>query len=101
MAENAGPVRYPVVVEVDHAPRQSRWKAALRVPLSLPVLLFSVLLQGGVTIAVWAAIVVSGRIPRWLFDFEVAANRWVTRAVGYFLILTDDYPPFEGEHSIR
>lgn len=101
VAENAGPDQYPVVVEVDHAPRQSRWKAALRLPLSLPVLLFSVLLQGGVTIAVWAAIVVSGRIPRWLFDFEVAANRWVTRAVGYFLILTDDYPPFEGKHSIR
>jgi Domain of unknown function (DUF4389) len=98
---NARRVQYPVVVEVDYAPRQSRWKAALRLPLSLPVLLFSVLLQGGVTIAVWAAIVVSGRIPRWLFDFEVAANRWTTRAVGYFLILTDDYPPFEGQHSIR
>ena len=98
---NARRVQYPVVVEVDHAPRQSRWKAALRLPLSLPVLLFSVLLQGGLTFAVWAAIVVSGRIPRWLFDFVVASDRWVVRAVGYSLILTDDYPPFEGEHSIR
>lgn len=101
MAEDGQRVRYPVAVEVDHAPRQSRWKAVLRLPLSLPVLLFSVLLQGGLTFAVWAAIVVSGRIPRWLFDFVVASEQWVVRAVGYSLILTDDYPPFEGEHSIR
>jgi hypothetical protein len=101
MTEDGQRVRYPVAVEVDHAPRQSRWKAALRLPLSLPVFLFSVLLQGGLTFAVWAAIVVSGRIPRWLFDFVVASDRWVVRAVGYSLILTDDYPPFEGEHSIR
>ena len=57
MAEDGQRVRYPVAVEVDHAPRQSRWKAVLRLPLSLPVLLFSVLLQGGLTFAVWAAIV--------------------------------------------
>jgi hypothetical protein len=101
MAEQRAPIWYPVLLEVDHTPRQSRWKAALRLPLSLPVLVFSLLLQGGIVFAVWAAIVVSGRIPVWLFDFEVAVNRWVARALGYFLILTDDYPPFEGEHSIR
>jgi hypothetical protein len=101
MAEHSRPARYPVVLEVDHARRQSRWKAALRVPLSLPLLIFCVLLQGGLMFAVWAATAVRGRTPVWLFDFEVAASRWVARAAGYVLILTDDYPPFEGEHAVN
>jgi hypothetical protein len=90
-----------VVLEIDHAPGQSRWKAALRLPLSLPVLIFSAFLQGGTAFAVWVAIVLKGQIPMWLFDYQVAVNRWAARAVGYFLLLTDDYPPFEGEHSVR
>lgn len=101
MAEPAASSRYPVVLEIDHAPRQSRWKAALRLPLSLPVLIFSAFLQGGTAFAVWAAIVLKGQIPMWLFDYQVAVNRWAARAAGYFLLLTDDYPPFEGEHSVR
>ena len=41
-----------------------------------------------------------GCIPRWLFDFQVALNRWSNRAWGYFLLLTDRYPPFEGDWVI-
>ena len=37
-----------------------------------------------------------GRIPHWLFDFQVGYNRFSTRASAYFLLLTDKYPAFEG-----
>ena len=101
MTEMTAQPPYPVQLEVDYQHRQSRWKALLRLPLSIPVLIFAYLLQSGVTLAIWAAILVRGRIPRWLFDFQVALNRWQLRAVSYFLLLTDEYPPFEGDFPIR
>jgi len=101
MAQIAESARYAVRLDVDYPQRQSRWKAFLRLPLSVPVLVFSWLLQSGVALAMWAAILVSGRIPRWLFEFQVAVNRWQVRAGAYFLILTDDYPPFEGDYGTR
>ena len=76
-------------------------KALLRLPLGLPVVIFGYLLQGSVAVAIWAAVLVGGRIPRWLFDFQVAANRWLLRAASYLLLLTDEYPPFEGDYPIR
>jgi hypothetical protein len=53
-----------------------------------------------VALASWLAILVRGRMPRWLFDFQVAFYRWANRAFGYFLLLTDRYPPFEGDWVI-
>ena len=55
--------------------------------------------MGGFALAIAAAILVRGRIPAWLFDFQVAVNRSQLRAISYLLLLTDDYPPFEGEHA--
>lgn len=92
---------YPVTLEVDYPERQSRWKGLLRVFLVIPLFIFLNLLGGGMALAIWAAILVRGRIPRWLFDFQVAYNRWQVRFGSYFLLLTDQYPPFEGDYPIR
>ncbi len=51
--------------------------------------------------AIWIAIVLRGRIPRWMFDFQVALTRWQVRAFSYPALLTDAYPPFEGDYPIR
>ena len=91
---------YPVTLAVDYPEQQSRWKTLLRLFLAIPLAIFAYLLSSGVVLAVWAAILVRGRIPRWLFDFQVGCNRWVVRAESYFLLLTDQYPPFEGEYPI-
>jgi hypothetical protein len=92
---------YPVTLEIDYPEQQSRWKTLLRLFLAIPLAIFSYLLSSGIVLAVWAAILVKGRIPRWLFDFQVAYNRWQVRFGAYFLLLTDRYPPFEGEYPIR
>jgi hypothetical protein len=34
------------------------------------------------------------RYPRWFFGFTVGYLRWISRALGYWLSLTDRYPPF-------
>jgi len=38
--------------------------------------------------------VVFQRYPRWFFGFTVGYLRWIARALGYWLSLTDRYPPF-------
>jgi hypothetical protein len=113
---------YPVTLAVDYPERQSRWKTGLRLFLAIPVLLFLFILNGaswaqywsggrtatyslgvagGVVLAIWVTIVLRARIPRWLFDFQVAFMRWEIRAWSYFALLTDTYPPFEGDYPIR
>ena len=109
---------YPVVFDAAYPERLSRPSTAFRLLLSIPVGIFWFVLlggqlgqqqaaRGGVTIALgtagavavasWLAVLVRGRIPRWLFDFQVALYRWANRALSYLLLLTDRYPPFEGD----
>jgi len=95
---------YPVTLEVDYPERQSRWKALLRLFLAIPVLVFAVFLLSaayGIAIATWIAIIVRGRIPGWLFDFQVKLIDWQARAIAYTLLLTDTYPAFEGVYPVR
>ena len=101
MATAEARLAYAVSLGASRPVTQSRWKALLRLPLSVPILLFSMLLQAGAVPAMLGAIVARGQIPRWLFDFQVAANRWQLHAAAYALMLTDDYPPLDGRHSIH
>ena len=71
---------YPIHFGVDDPDLQSRWKALLRLPLSIPALIFSSLLLGGAALAIWAAILVGGKIPTWALRVSdggesVAASR--------------------------
>jgi hypothetical protein len=94
---------YPVTFEAVYPERVSRWKTLLRIFLAIPVLIFwAVVSSAGnaVTVASWLAIIVRGRIPRWLFNFQVALYRWQYRALGYVLLLTEVYPPFEGDYPV-
>jgi hypothetical protein len=95
---------YPVTLEVDYPERQSRWKTLLRLFLAIPVLVFALFLLAaayGIAIATWIAIIVRGRIPGWLFDFQVKLIDWQARALAYTLLLTDTYPAFEGVYPVR
>jgi len=56
---------------------------------------------GSIILAIWIAIVFRGYIPRWLFNFLVALMRFQVRVYSYFALLTDTYPPFEGDYPIR
>jgi hypothetical protein len=112
---------YPVTFDAVYPERLSRLSTAFRLLLFIPVAIFAAVLGGGplswgenardgaaialgtagaVAVASWLAILVRGRIPRWLFDFQVALGRWFSRAYGYLLLLTDRYPPFEGDWVI-
>jgi hypothetical protein len=95
---------YPVLFDADYPERQSRWKALFRLPLAIPALFFATLAFYVALLALfpmWLAILIRGRIPRWLFDFQVGVNRFSARVQAYFSLLTDVYPAFDGEYPVR
>ena len=48
-----------------------------------------------VVVISWFAIIITGKLPRGLFDFMMGYNRWAARTTAYaFLLTTDRYPPF-------
>jgi hypothetical protein len=100
MTTHALDATYPLAVDVGVPESRARWSVLARLPLGLPVIIFSVLLNIGAVLAVWAAVLVSGRIPSWLFAFQVSVGRWHTRATAYLLLLTDDYPVFVGDYPV-
>jgi hypothetical protein len=99
---------YPVTFEAAYPERLSRLSTAFRLLLFIPIAIFWAVVgaavfsgtAGAVAVASWLAILVRGRIPRWLFDFQVALYRWSNRALGYLLLLVDRYPPFEGDWAV-
>jgi hypothetical protein len=86
-------VRYPDV------PRDlNRWLPLVKWFLAIPhylVLAFLELAAVAVVIAVWFAILFTGRYPRGMFGFVEGVIRWHNRVIGYAVTLvTDRYPPF-------
>jgi hypothetical protein len=125
-ADGGAPARvYPVRLSMVYPERLSRLSTVFRIILAIPVLIFVALIGGGsnftgfgdqagdnarnisiggagaLLLAIWATIIVRQRIPTWLFNFQVAVHRFTYRAYAYLGLLTDKYPPFEGEGDLR
>ena len=48
-------------------------------------------------IGAWFSIVFTGKYPEGLYDFVAGYVRFLGRFYGYFYLMTDEYPPFNGE----
>ena len=44
-------------------------------------------------------IVITGKLPRGLFDLMVLANSYTARSDAYLYLLTETYPPFQDEQT--
>ncbi|MBI1843931.1 MAG: DUF4389 domain-containing protein, partial [Actinobacteria bacterium] len=90
---------HPLSIEGDLDVNLSRWRWMIKWFLAIPhFILLGFLWVAFVVLTVVAffAIIVTGRYPRAIFDFNVGVLRWSWR-VGYYAVNplgTDDYPPF-------
>ncbi len=76
----------------------NQWYPLVKWLLAVPhyfVLFFLSFASFFAIIFAWFAILVTGRYPKSLFDFNVGVGRWWLRVGAYaFLLVTDRYPPF-------
>jgi hypothetical protein len=97
-AVDAG-LSYPLRIEGRLNATPSRWLWLVKWFLLIPhyiVLSFLFLAAFVLTVLAFFAILVTGRYPRSIFDFNVAVLRWGWRVsyYGYSALATDRYPPF-------
>ena len=88
---------YPVLYQMEYPERFSRLLIFVKWLLVIPhliVLYVLGLVAGVVWIIAWFAILITGNIPRGMFDFLVGVLRWSNRVTAYAWLLTDVYPPF-------
>ena len=76
----------------------NRWLPLVKWFLAIPhyiVLFFLYIGAFFVVVISWFAILFTGRMPRWAFDYLLGVGRWHLRVAAYaYLLITDRYPPF-------
>jgi Domain of unknown function (DUF4389) len=90
---------YPVRMEfAGPLAHYSRLKTFFRIILAIPIVILryvmNLLLEVG-AFGAWVVIVVTGKLPRGLFDVMVLANSYTARSDAYLFLLTETYPPFQ------
>jgi hypothetical protein len=82
--------------------KYSRLKTFFRGLLAIPIMILryvmGLLLEVG-ALAAWFVIVITGKIPRGLFDLMVLANSYTARSDAYLFLLTETYPPFQDDQT--
>jgi hypothetical protein len=93
---------YPVRMRFEPLERYSRLKTLFRIILAIPIAILryvmTIMLEIG-AIAAWIVIVITGKLPRGLFDLMVLANSYIARSDAYLYLLTETYPPFQDEQT--
>lgn len=93
------PTSYPLRLTAELDPRLSRGLWIVKWVLALPHLFVLILLWIAffvMTVVAFFAILLTGRYPRGIFDFNVGVLRWSWRVTyyAYGALGTDRYPPF-------
>jgi len=93
------PVRVGVAPPLDE---YNRWKTLFRIILLIPVYVLALvqsIILGVCTLIAWFVILFTAKLPEGLFNPMRSASAYLTRAGSYFLLMTEDWPPFSYEEG--
>ena len=88
---------YPISYEADFNPEPDRWLTFFRLLLAIPwfiVAAFWGILFFFTHLIAWIALIVLGRYPVWLYEFNSGVLRYGLRVSSWFFLQTDAWPPF-------
>lgn len=88
---------YPISFEADFNPTPNRWTSFFRLILAIPW--FIVAIFWGIVfffthIIAWLALIILGRYPDWLYEFNSGVVRFAVRISAWIYLQTDEWPPF-------
>jgi Domain of unknown function (DUF4389) len=88
---------YPIAYEADFNPAPNRWTTFFRIILAIPWLIVAyvyLILAFFTYIFAWVSVIVIGRYPQWLYDFNSGVVRYLVRFYAWAYLQTDEWPPF-------
>jgi hypothetical protein len=94
---------YPIRLAIPAPqPQYSRVKTLLRIILGIPVIIMAYifsLLAGIISILVWVVVVITGKLPKGLFDVMKMSMAYLSLAGVYLGLITETYPPISPDES--
>ena len=91
---------YPARLTVSDDNRIANWRALVHIFMVIPqyiVMYVLGIVSQIVGLISWFAILFTGRLPDGLHNFQAMYLRYSNRVVGFAVLLTEEYPPFEFE----
>lgn len=88
---------YPISYEADFNPTPNRWTTFFRIILAIPWLIVAyvyLILVVFTHLFAWIAVVILGRYPQWLYNFNSGVVRYLVRFYAWAYLQTDVWPPF-------
>jgi hypothetical protein len=88
---------YPITYEADFNATPNRATTFFRILLAIPwiIVMFVYLIAFIFThFFAWVAVVIMGRYPQWLYDFNSGVIRFMVRTGAWVYLQTDVWPPF-------
>jgi hypothetical protein len=88
---------YPISYEADFNPTPNRWTTFFRLILVIPwaiVMLVYLIAFVFTHFFAWIAIIILGRYPEWLYNFNSGVIRYSVRVYAWAYLQTDAWPPF-------
>ena len=88
---------YPVNYEADFKAEPDRVTTFFRIILFIPWLIVAyvyLILAAFTHLFAWVAVVILGRYPEWLYNFNGGVVRYLVRSQAWVYLQTDAWPPF-------
>lgn len=99
---------YPIRYEADYRREPNRLSTFFRIIVVIPWVIVALIYSIAVTITAliaWVAIIIVGRYPQGLYDFNSGILRFGVRVNAFAYLQTDEWPPFgigeESQYPVR